>query len=118
LSENIRKNYINNNEIIRNNVQSENIIDKEANICKQIINNNFNNTPINNIFINNINCFYGFNILNSLNQAYLNNAITSNYINNIFAQNITGNYIDLFNNNYINNASINILDGNNILDYP
>ena len=62
-----------------NNDIKENIVNKEVIIGNKIINNNFNSSPISNIFINNISYL---NYIPPLFQFYSNNAIISNSINN------------------------------------
>ena len=85
-------------------------------MSNKIINNNLNRFPINNFFINNINYFDVINDLNSLIQLYLNNAIISNCINNnISMLNIPFNSLNIL-SNY--DKSKNLLDKNNIFDYP
>ena len=73
IDETINKNNNNSNNYLFTNDIKENIIDKGININKQIINNNFINTPINNIYINNIN-----NINNNDKKAIYNFEFSSN----------------------------------------
>ena len=117
ISETININNNKSNIFLFNNDNEENIIDKEININKQIINNNLSSIPINNILINNINYFNSINNLDSLIPPYLNNSNSLNNINNgIFLQNRLLNNLDImsdyfFNNNFkkeINNFEFNI----------
>ena len=108
-----------NNDSSFNNDIKEKIINKEINMNRQIINNNFNNISINNTLTNNINYFNCINDLDLLILFNLNNYITSNYIgNNISLQNNPLNNMDIFKNYFINNNSKNLLDKNYISNYP
>ena len=111
------KNILNENISINNNISDpsfhndikESIINKEANINRQINNNNINNFPVNNIFINNINYY------NSVNNLALFNPIPSNFANNTISfQNIGLTPMNILN---IYNITQNLLDKNYIFWY-
>ena len=111
------KNILNENISINNNISDpsfhndikESIINKEANINRQINNNNINNFPVNNIFINNINYY------NNINNLALFNPIPSNFTNNTISfQNIDFTPMNIL-NNY--NITQNLIDKNYIFGY-
>ena len=106
IDETININNNNSNNYLFTNDIKENIIDKGNNINKQIINNNFINTPINNIYINNVNYLNCSNNLDPLILLNLNNSISLNNINNgILLQNVNTNNYDIMNECYINNIN-------------
>ena len=96
---------------LNENDNDEKIINKGDKTNKQIINNNFNNAPINNIYINNFN-FYNFtNNPVPIYHPYLNNTIYPNFVNNTLGQN---NYINLLDKNFEFNYPITNLNNSEL----
>ena len=88
-------------------------------IDKEINNNNFTNTYTNNIFLKNLNNFDNLNNINNfvpLNQVDLHNDINSNFLKSRLLQNIPCNNINVYNNYYFYNTSVNLSDKNFNLD--
>ena len=116
--------YINNNNnsneqvnIFNSNYIYDNINIKENNIHNELnflrpINNNFNNFPMNNIFITN------FNFINDCNNPFINNFLSNLSIKNNISSNINRNNIlsNNLNNYYVNNSK-DLLNMNFIPNY-
>ena len=99
--DNISNEHVNifNNNIFNNINVKENNVYNDLNIL-QSTNNNFNNFPINNIFVTN------FNFINNYNDSFINNFLnnlsTTNIPNNMNNDNIFPNNLNNFNKNYMN----------------
>ena len=104
----MNNNNINSNEqvnIFNSNYMYDNINIKENNIHNELnflepINNNFNNFPMNNIFITN------FNFINDCNNPFINNFLNNLPIKNNISSDINRNNIlsNNLNNYYVNNS--------------
>ena len=92
-------NIFNNNNIFNNINVKENHVYKDLNLIQSII-NNFNNFPINNIFVTNFNFINNYN--DSLVGSFINNLSTPNIANNMNSNNIFSNNLNNLNKNYIN----------------